>query len=88
VRYEDLVLRPGDTVTSLLEYLELEASAPVVQEIVAAATAPSDDDGVHRTSGDPRESIGRWKTHGDAALNPLFEEVFGELLADFGYAER
>jgi Sulfotransferase family len=34
VRYEDLVLHPVETLTAMLEYLEVDASAPTVQEVL------------------------------------------------------
>ena len=48
---------------------------------VTAAATQSD----HRTSNDPRASIGRWRRE-QRALQELCQEVFREPLEEFGYS--
>jgi hypothetical protein len=87
VRYEDLVHRPQDTARAMLEYLELDASAAQVERLLATGSPDSDELRQHRTSQGAAESIGRWRREGDEQFRDLCNEVFGEILADFGYSE-
>jgi hypothetical protein len=87
VRYEDLVLRPSETISALLSYLELETSPETIDRLAGEGAAPADQDGVHRTARDPRASIGRWKRE-PRPRQELCDEVFGPLLREFGYTER
>jgi hypothetical protein len=96
VRYEDMVFRPVETLTSLLEYLEIDASQPTVDmllersaEEVPELPGTSKDPflvRVHRTSPDPKASIGRWQRESDEPLQELYWEVFGDALEGFGYS--
>jgi hypothetical protein len=87
VRYEDLVLRPRETVTSLLQYLDLERSPQLVEDILSEAWGATKEFHVHGTSPDLEASVGRWRRHGDESFKTLCQETFGDLLADFGYAD-
>jgi len=87
VRYEDLVFDPLDTARGLLEYLELDASPGHVQQLLAAGSADSEEVRQHRTSQRAEESIGRWRREGDEQFRDLCNEVFGDILGDFGYSE-
>jgi hypothetical protein len=96
VRYEDLVLEPNETLTSMLDYLELDSSPGTVNEVLARGseevlTLPgfsyeASEIAAHRTLPDPKATIGRWRSDGDGSLRALAEEVFGEALREFGYA--
>jgi hypothetical protein len=87
VRYEDLVFRPLETVREILEYLELDASPASVERLLEAASDDSVQLRHHRTSARAEESIGRWQREGDERFRQLCNEVFADILADFGYAE-
>jgi hypothetical protein len=95
VRYEDLVLQPVETLTRILEYLEVDASPPTVDEVLRTGSEqvlrlpgssyePTEVQ-VHRTIPDPKETIGRWRRETDESFRVLSDEVFGEALAVFGY---
>jgi hypothetical protein len=96
VRYEDLVREPGETVTSMLEYLELDSSPEMVSELLARGSEKVlslpgfsyDASAVasHRTMPNLNATVGRWQGEGDESLRALAEEVFGEALREFGYA--
>jgi hypothetical protein len=96
VRYEDLVLKPAETLTAILEYLELDASPETVSEVLETgseqilrlpgASFEAVEIQTHRTVQDPRASIGRWQRESDGDFRTLSEEVFGEALAEFGYS--
>jgi hypothetical protein len=97
LRYEDLVFKPEETLAELLGYLQLEASPATIARMldVGSQAAPNlpgtsftpqalvDQ---HRTTGDLESSIGRWKQESDGQRK-LYDEVFDEVLSDFGYAE-
>jgi hypothetical protein len=95
VRYEDLMLRPAPTLTKLLEYLELDCSPALVDELLkqAAAEVPelpgmSTDPKlveVHRTMPEAKDTVGRWKLESDDARTALYWDCFGEVLEEFGY---
>jgi hypothetical protein len=85
VRYEDMVLRPDETLTGLLEYLELDRSPSLVAGMHAAAAEGGD---FHRTSPDVEASIGRWEREADDSFRDLCQEVFEDVLTEFGYSER
>jgi hypothetical protein len=87
VRYEDLVFSPTETARGVLEYLELDASPRSVELLLAAGSEDSEALRHHRTSERAEESIGRWRREGDEQFRELCNEVFGEILADFGYTE-
>jgi hypothetical protein len=95
VRYEDLILQPTETFTSILEYLGLDTSPEAVREVLetgseqvlrlpGASYEASEVQG-HRTVQDPRATIGRWHRESDGSFRELSDEVFGEALAAFGY---
>ncbi len=87
VRYEDLVFNPTDTARGILEYLELDASPQQVERLLASGNADPAVMREHRTSERPEDSIGRWRREGDERFRELCNEVFGDILDDFGYSE-
>lgn len=85
LKYEDLVLRPRETLPPLLEYLGLEAQPEVVDEMLQKAVSNTKQQDLHPTSRSPEESIGRWEQDLDAGLKATCEEAFGDLLVAAGY---
>jgi hypothetical protein len=95
VRYEDLVLSPAETVSGMLEYLELDASPGTVQDVLAKGSEQilrlpgsgyeESEVQAHRTLADPRSTIGRWRSESDESHRRLAQEVFGDALREFGY---
>ena len=95
VRYEDLVLRPNESVAGILEYLGVDASPTTLQHVIAKGSEQVLDlpgSGyelseiqAHRTVADPKETIGRWRRDGDESFRELAQEVFGDALSTFGY---
>jgi hypothetical protein len=100
LRYEDLAMRPTEILTGMLEYLELDSSPATVNRMLRKVTeGPSGSSegrqdnrsdrwmaAEHRTTPDLMASIGRWRTDGGEALNEVWEEAFGDVLAEFGYS--
>ncbi|MDX1578835.1 MAG: sulfotransferase [Gemmatimonadota bacterium] len=83
VRYEDLVLEPERTLGTLCSGLGLDA-APARQVLERAAGESGALDR-HRTSRDPRASIGRWREELDPVLAAVCRAAFREALEAFGY---
>jgi hypothetical protein len=88
VRYEDMVLRPGETMKGLFDYLQLDPPAGAGAEVREGSSTEAATSAEHRTSSDARTSIGRWQREADESLKALFEEVFTDLLVDFGYSKQ
>ena len=86
VRYEDLVLEPAQTLAALLAYLELDSSPETVNALVTHASRTTDKLATHRTSAEAKASIGRWQRESDESVRALYQTVFDDLLADFGYS--
>jgi hypothetical protein len=95
VRYEDLVERPREIVAGLLEYLDVDASPPTVEHLIAHGSEEvlslpgmsyeAAEIAVHRTVPDQRATVGRWRREPNGTVARLADEVFGETLARFGY---
>jgi hypothetical protein len=86
VRYEDLAARPAETLTGVLEYLEMEASDQVVNDMLVRASEETPDLRGHRTTPNLAASIGRWRRELEPGVQQACEETFGELLGAFGYS--
>src|SRR5262245_34515957 len=83
LRYEDLILRPREALTSLLAYAELDCSPSVVDRIIQ--TASETELRQHRTTEDPADSMGRWRRELTKSQVAACEEAFGDVLLAFGY---
>jgi hypothetical protein len=84
VRYEDLILRPEETLSELLHYLELDRSEAVVKQVMKRAQNPPGAQ-QHQTAKSPTASIGRWQRDLSEELKVACEETLGPALAEFGY---
>jgi hypothetical protein len=84
VRYEDLVRSPTEQVRTMLDALELDSSASIVDSMVKAGTEATADVNAHRTSPDASSSIGRWKRDLEPRLQELCDEAFDGLLDELG----
>jgi Sulfotransferase family len=82
LRYEDLVLRPRETVADLLAYLELDASSDTVAAMLETLGAQDSD--VHRTTAAER-SVGRWSSDLAADVQEACASALGPALRQFGY---
>ena len=86
LRYEDLILRPHETVKSLLEYLHLNFySLSEVDDMIQRALIETPELHRHKTIGNGRESIGRWRREMDDRMQVLCNEALGDILLKFGY---
>lgn len=87
VRYEDLMLQPAETLLRVLRYLELESGDLAVEGMLRRALVDTPELEAHRTAGSARASVGRWRHDLEPASQLLCEQVFGDLLREFGYQE-
>lgn len=85
VRYEDLAVKPAETLSAILDYLELPSTPAAVEAILARAAEDEPEEGAHRTSASLEQSIGRWREEASDSIRSLCQEVFGEALELFGY---
>lgn len=86
VRYEDLMMRPRETLTAVLGYAGLDDGADQVEAMLEGAgrRLPGMDE--HRTSADAASSIGRWRRDLEPALVEACERAVGDALEAWGYA--
>jgi hypothetical protein len=85
LRYEDFVLRPHDTIASVLEYVGVERDDAVVDAMLRSASEQSHWTERHRTTADARASIGRWRHDLSPDLQAVCERALGPVLEEFGY---
>ena len=85
LRYEDLIMKPAETLASVLKYLGLSCTSSQIEEMIQRASQDTAELQGHRTSKDVKSSIGRWHHDLDLAKQALCQEVFGDLLQKFGY---
>jgi len=89
LHYEDLILRPDETVAAVLEYLGVESDGPTPKELLELASRTEEErQRSHSTSVDALASIGRWRHELDASLQASCLDAFGDVLEAFGYLER
>ena len=85
LRYEDLVLRPEESVQALLAHLGLDAGPAAVEPMLESLLARDSGSEGHRTVPDPRESIGRWRHDLSDEVAAACAEALGRPLETFGY---
>jgi hypothetical protein len=88
LRYEDLVLEPRRTVQDLLAYLELEATEEAADAMLGALGERSGQNEWHRTTSDPKASIGRWRHDLSEDLQEVCERALAPALDEFGYSGK
>jgi hypothetical protein len=84
LRYEDLVRRPIEALTRVLEHLGLDSSNETVESMLGSTSEETIESRGHVTAPSAEASIGRW-TQEDEGVRILYEEAFREPLAAFGY---
>jgi hypothetical protein len=87
LRYEDLITKPVETLSALLESLALSGTSSTIEGMLRRASQEIPGMQELRTSSDPQESIGRWRRDLDPALQAVCQEAFGDILEEFGYKE-
>jgi GT2 family glycosyltransferase len=88
LRYEDLIVRPTETLGALLSYLDIASDGATIETMLQEASGFQPDvQRKHQTSDDPVASVGRWQRDLDEALKAVAWEAMGDVLVQFGYAE-
>lgn len=85
VRYEDLILHPHEALGKILDYLNVPDNTVAIDRIIKKASKDTPEMKQHRTSVDPKKSIGRWRKDMPPETLALFDLAFGDLLQEVGY---
>jgi len=85
LRYEDLILEPEDTLGKLFGFLGISAGEEAVASVLERASEETAAMAGHRTSADPRQSVGRWQRDLDDEMKEACVEAFDDVLAELGY---
>jgi Sulfotransferase family len=85
VRYEDLVLKPSNTLAALCRFLGIDSREPTLETTLDRATQQATSMAHHRTAADAAASVGRWRHDLSPDLAKLCNEVLGPVLIEFGY---
>jgi hypothetical protein len=87
LRYEDLVLRPEESLASVFSYLGVDSRPETVASVLREGTGLEEDRrNGHSTSRSAVDSVGRWRDELAAPLLHACEEELSEGLEAFGYA--
>lgn len=85
IKYEDLVLDPRSTLTRIFAFLNIPLAPVEIDALVEKAGEENEKLAFHRTTDDPRRSIGRWKRDLTPAQIDQIHAVLGDLLVELGY---
>jgi hypothetical protein len=86
LRYEDLIIKPTETLKDVLRYLEVDLDSATIEAMNEGAQAQAAAQEAHRTSASPAGSVGRWKQDLDPELQALCSQVCGSSMSALGYA--
>jgi hypothetical protein len=87
VRYEQLIGDNGHAaLADIFSWLELDAGETIVRN--AFNTAMNAEDGGHRTSSSPQQSVCRWKSEMSGHLVDLYAKHFAAIMPKLGYELR
>lgn len=85
VRYEDLILSPRDTLRAIFDYLNVDNATETIERVIERASVDDPQMRQHQTAQDAVSSIGRWQRDLSPEVRELCDEVFGQVLEEFGY---
>lgn len=85
IKYEDLVLRPRETLGQVFDYLRVASVEERTKAAISSLSHASRDLKHHGTSSDAAASIGRWKSDFDGAFLTQIDDAFDDGLVSFGY---
>lgn len=86
VRYEDLVLRPVETLAGVFEYLGIDSCGETIEHVIDAGS-DRERFSAHGTSRTLSETVGRWTREGDPSFREGLNSLFRTGLGEFGYVE-
>lgn len=85
LKYEELIINPEKTLKALFEYLNIDANESTISNVISKANGESSSMDAHKTTKDPKSSIGRWKTDMSVEMQEMCKQEMGHLLTIFGY---
>ena len=85
LRYEDLILRPNETLTEVFRYLRLDSSPLQIAALLEQASQDTPEMEQHRTTNSPASSIGRWRRDLTPEIQETAHSVLGDVLKTLGY---
>ncbi len=85
LHYEDLVLKPVETLSKLLIYLGLTADNITIETLLARAAKNQTETQTHATTSSPANSIGRWQRDLPQTLQTACQQQLQTELTAFGY---
>ena len=87
VRYEHLIgSNSHAALADVFSWLELDAGETIVENAFRAAM--NAEDGRHRTSGSPQQSIDRWRSEMSCHIIDLYARHFAFIMPKLGYELR
>jgi len=86
IRYEDLMQDTEIVLKGMLDYLELDSSPAIMEGMIARASEENENSKRHRTSAGTGASLGRWKQSLAPSVQEVCNEVYADVLEQFGYA--
>jgi hypothetical protein len=86
LRYEDLIQEPRRVLGELLEFLNVDSTTESLEATLDRASQETTHLDVHRTTGQPGASIGRWRRDLSPELAGICNEVLAPVLTEFGYS--
>ena len=86
IRYEDLITDTEGVLAGVLRYLELDDSAATIAGMVDRASEENENSRRHRTSAGADASLGRWRQSLSPSVQAVSNEVYADVLQEFGYA--
>ena len=87
VKYEDLILDKRSTLKSIFEYLKIDSSDTVLDDIMDKTSGKSKEEQKHMTTSDVSKSIGKYEDSLDKYTIELLNKSFSKSLKYFGYLE-
>ena len=85
IKYEDLVMNKEETLKLIFEYLGIDSSYSIIDEIIDKTSGKSKDEQKHMTTGDVSKSIKKYKDSLDSDTIALLNTSFANSLVYFGY---
>lgn len=85
VKYEDVIFDKAGQLQAIFDYLNVESSTALVNEIIEKTSGKSMDEKQHVTTNDPKRSIGKYRETLDGETIILLNECFDKSLEYFGY---
>lgn len=85
VRYEDLVMRPRETLSAVLAHIGADARPEIVDAMIERLEGEAERRADHATTDSVGSSVGRWRDELSESQQGLAEELFGPFLGALGY---